>query len=60
MIAEELDAIGLTEFVQYDEQGRPDAISYGPMVSLMAKAIQQLTTRVEALEAAAQPVTSGA
>ena len=59
LLAEDLHSIGLTEFVQYDERGRPDAISYGPMVSLMAKAIQQLTARVEALEAAAQPVTSG-
>jgi len=56
LIAEELHAIGLTEFVQYDQQGRPDAISYGPMVSLMAKAIQQLTARVEALEASAKTV----
>jgi hypothetical protein len=59
LLAEDLHSLGLTEFVQYDEQGRPDAISYGPMVSLMAKAIQQLTARVEALEAAAQPVPSG-
>jgi hypothetical protein len=57
LIAEEVDAIGLTEFVQYAEDGSPDALAYGNMVSLLFKAIQEqqalienLTTRLNALE----------
>lgn len=41
LIAEEVDEIGLTEFVQYDNQNRPDAIHYSNMVSLLIKAIQE-------------------
>ena len=49
LIAEEVDAIGLTEFVVYrDDDGTPDAIAYGNMVSLLAKAIQELNAKVEA------------
>lgn len=50
LIAEDMDAAGLTEFVVYDDQKRPDAIHYGNMVGLMVKAIQELTARVEQLE----------
>jgi hypothetical protein len=50
LIAEEVDAAGLTEFVAYDEEGRPDALHYGPMVSLLIKAVQELTARVAELE----------
>ena len=57
-IAEEVHAIGLTQFVQYDDQNRPDALGYGNMVSLLTKAIQEqqaiiegLKTRITALEA---------
>ena len=56
-IAEEIHAIGLTEFVQYAEDETPDALAYGNMVSLLAKAIQEqqaiietLTARITALE----------
>ena len=59
LIAEEVDAAGLTEFVQYAEDGSPDALAYGNMVSLLTKAIQeqqalitQLTARITALESA--------
>ena len=58
LIAEEVHDAGLTEFVQYDEEGRPDALAYGQMVSLAFKAIQEqqtiindLKARVEILEA---------
>jgi hypothetical protein len=51
LIAEEVHDAGLTEFVQYDEEDRPDALAYGNMVSLCIKAIQELNTKVEALEA---------
>jgi hypothetical protein len=47
LIAEEVDAIGLKEFVQYAEDGSPDALAYSNMVSLLAKAIQELNAKVE-------------
>jgi hypothetical protein len=57
LIAEEVHEAGLTEFVQYAEDGTPDALAYGNMVSLAFKAIQEqqslietLTTRLNALE----------
>jgi hypothetical protein len=64
LIAEEVHEAGLTEFVQYAEDGTPDALAYANMVSLAFKAIQEqqaiitaqnttinaLTARVEALE----------
>jgi hypothetical protein len=59
LIAEEVHEAGLTEFVQYAEDGSPDALSYGNMVSLAFKAIQEqqalittLTDRITALEQA--------
>ena len=58
LIAEEVDAAGLSEFVQYAEDGTPDALAYGNMVSLCIKAIQdqqviiaELQAKVAALEA---------
>jgi hypothetical protein len=60
LIAEELHDAGFSEFVEYNEQGQPDAVRYGNMVSLAFKAIQEqqaiiesLKTRIEALEAQA-------
>jgi hypothetical protein len=58
LIAEEVDEIGLTEFVVYrDDDGTPDALNYGNMVSLAFKAIQEqqaiindLKARIETLE----------
>ena len=41
LIAEEVHDLGLTEFVQYTEDGTPDALSYSHMVSLLTKAIQE-------------------
>jgi len=54
----------LPEFVQYGQDGEPDGLSYGNMVSLCIKALQEqqeiiqeqqaltaaLTARIEALE----------
>lgn len=58
LIAEELDALGLDEFVVKDNTGEVESIHYGNMVALMTKAIQEqqtlitaLTARIEALEA---------
>jgi len=50
-IAEEIDALGLSEFVQYADDGSPDALAYGNMVSLLAKAIQELKAEFDAYKA---------
>ena len=42
LIAEELDEIGLDEFVVKDKDGEVEAIHYGNMVALLTKAIQEL------------------
>ena len=47
LIAEEVHDAGLTEFVQYDDDGEPDALAYGNMVSLCIKAIQELKTELD-------------
>lgn len=52
LIAEEVHAAGLTEFVVYADDGTPDALAYGNMVSLQVKAVQQLNIKVDNLEAA--------
>ena len=51
LIAEEVHDAGLTEFVAYDNEGRPDALHYGNMVALLVKAVQELSAKVAALEA---------
>ncbi len=50
LIAEEVDSTGLTEFVTYDSEGRPDSLQYGHMVSLLVKAIQELKTELDKLK----------
>ena len=50
LIAEEVDAAGLTEFVQYAEDGTPDALAYGNMVSLCIKAIQEQQALITTLQ----------
>ena len=49
-IAEEVEELGLTEFVNYDPEGRPEGLSYDSMVSLMTKAIQELNDKIENLQ----------
>ncbi len=58
LIAEEVHALGLTDFVDYNDDDEPDALHYANMVSLLTKAIQEqqdiidsLTARIEDLEA---------
>jgi len=48
LIAEEVHEAGLTEFVQYAEDGTPDALAYSNMVSLCIKSIQELKAIVDA------------
>jgi hypothetical protein len=50
LIAEEVHESGLTEFVQYAEDGSPDALSYGNMVSLLVKAVQEQQLQIEELK----------
>ena len=51
LIAEEVHAAGLTEFVQYAEDGTPDSLAYGNMVSLCIKAIKELKAEFDAYKA---------
>lgn len=51
LIAEEVDAAGLREFVMYDQSGDPDGLQYANMVALCIKAIQELSVKNDALEA---------
>jgi hypothetical protein len=50
-IAEEVHSAGLSEFVQYDNKGQPDALHYGNMVALCVKAIQEQQAMIEELKA---------
>jgi hypothetical protein len=50
LIAEEVHDAGLTEFVQYAEDGTPDALAYGNMVALCVKAIQELKAELDSLK----------
>jgi len=51
LIAEEVHDAGLTEFVQYAQDGTPDALAYGNMVSLCVKAIQEQQALITQLQA---------
>jgi hypothetical protein len=50
LIAEEIHELGLTEFVQYAEDGTPDALAYQNMVALLTKAIQEQQAQIEELK----------
>jgi hypothetical protein len=50
LIAEEVDAAGLSEFVMYAPDGTPDALAYSNMVSLLVKAIQEQQAMIEDLK----------
>lgn len=54
-IAEELHDLGLTELVTYDEQGRPEAISYERIGVALIPHLRQLRDEVDALKAKAAP-----
>lgn len=40
----------MNEFVQYAQDGTPDALSYANMVSLLVKGIQELKEEIEILK----------
>jgi hypothetical protein len=50
LIAEEIHDLGLTEFVNYNEEGLPNSLSYPNMVALAFKAIQEQQTQIEILK----------
>lgn len=50
LIAEEVHDAGLTEFVVYDEEDKPESLHYTHMIALCVKAIQELSTKVTTLE----------
>jgi hypothetical protein len=50
LIAEEVHAAGLTQFVQYAPDGSPDALAYGNMISVFVNAIKELNARIIRLE----------
>ena len=50
LIAEEVHELGLTEFVQYAEDGTPDALAYQNMTALAFKAIQELKAQNDDLQ----------
>jgi len=51
LIAEEVHDSGLTEFVEYNQDGDPDSLAYANMVSLCIKAIQELKSELDAATA---------
>jgi hypothetical protein len=50
LIAEEVHDLGLTEFVQYAEDGSPDSLAYQNMVALLIKSIQELKAEIDSLK----------
>jgi len=59
LIAEEVHEAGLAEFVQYAEDGSPDALSYSNMVALCIKAIQEQQAKIETLETKVAALEAG-
>jgi len=47
-IAEEIHALGLTEFVEYDGENIPDSVGYSQITALLTKAIQELNAKFDA------------
>ena len=50
-IAEEVHDAELTEFVDYNKEGQPDALHYANMTAVLTKALQEALTKIESLEA---------
>ena len=59
LIAEEVHDAGLTEFVTYNDDGEPDALAYGNMVSLCIKAIQELKAELDSAKARITALENG-
>lgn len=50
LIAEEVHELGLTEFVYYDEQNRPDGVQYDRLTVALLSIVKDLAERVARLE----------
>jgi hypothetical protein len=50
LIAEEIHDLGLIEFVNYNEEGLPNSLSYPNMIALAFKAIQEQQSQIETLK----------
>jgi hypothetical protein len=50
-IAEDVDALGLKEFVGYDPEGRPDELYYAHMAALLVAELQAVRRRLASVEA---------
>jgi hypothetical protein len=50
LIAEEIHALGLTEFVQYAKDGSPDALAYSNMIALLVKGMKELKQELDTLK----------
>ena len=55
VIAEELDNIGLGDYVAYNDDNQPDGVYYSSLVVPLIQLVKDLTKRVEQLEAANAP-----
>ena len=49
-IAEQVDEIGLAEFVVYDENNEHFSVSYNKMITLAVNAIKELKQEIEELQ----------
>lgn len=45
-LAEDVEQAGLTEFVDHDAEGRPDALHYANMTALLVSAVQDIARRL--------------
>lgn len=50
-LAEDVHDAGLTEYVVYDDAGRPDALHYSQMVALLTSALKEASAKIDALTA---------
>ena len=50
LIAEQLDEIGLTQFVEYDENGSPDSVKYSMLSLALIESVKDLNNRITELE----------
>jgi len=49
-IAEELDAAGFTDLIDYDDKGRPDALKYDRLTAYLHSVVQNQEARIKELE----------
>jgi hypothetical protein len=51
VIAEELEALGLTDFIYYDAEGIPDGVAYEKLALLLIPVLKSQAEKLDALEA---------